>query len=161
MSQEKYKHQLIILPEDKANIDIVNGFTKNQNVKPRAIHVLREAGGWKDVVKQFPTDEAPKMRQYPKRMMLLLIDFDNVTNRLELVQSEIPDDLKDRVFILGSLHNPEQLKRDLGKSFEQIGEALAKDCSENQSEFWGSEYLKHNQPELERMIVSVKPFLFN
>jgi hypothetical protein len=46
------------------------------------------------------------------------------------------------------------------KSFEAIGESLAKDCAENTNETWGHDHLKHNDNELKRMILSVKPFLF-
>jgi len=140
---------------------MINGFMKNLNLNAIAIQVLPIAGGWKKTLDKFNTDQAPGMRQFTQRMMLLLIDFDSVTDRLASVQSEIPDDLKDRVFILGAKYNPESLRRDLGKSFEQIGEELAKDCPENQSALWSHEQLKHNQPELERMILSVSPFLFN
>jgi hypothetical protein len=46
-------------------------------------------------------------------MMVLLIDFDNRENRLSYAQSQIPDDLKERVFILGVQSEPENLKRDI------------------------------------------------
>jgi len=91
----------------------------------------------------------------------LLIDFDEDTARLNYVKHQIPDDLKNRVFILGVLSEPESLKRDIKKSFEKIGEALAKDCSDNTNELWGHNLLIHNKAELARLISSVKPFLFN
>jgi hypothetical protein len=46
-------------------------------------------------------------------------------------------------------------------SFERIGEALSRDCSDNTRTVWGHELLKHNESELERLILNVKPFLFN
>jgi hypothetical protein len=46
------------------------------------------------------------------------------------------------------------------KSFEEIGESLARDCADHKNETWGHELLKHNEKELKRMILSVKPFLF-
>ncbi len=94
------------------------------------------------------------------RMMVLLIDFDDNENRLSYVESHIPDDLKARVFVLGVLSEPENLRTDINKDFEQIGEALAKDCPDNTNELWGHNLLKHNKGELERMASSVKPFLF-
>ena len=100
------------------------------------------------------------MQQFPERMMVLLIDFDDNENRLSYVKTHIPDDLKARVFVLGVLSEPENLRTDINKSFEEIGEALAKDCSENTNELWGHTLLKHNKGELDRMASSVKPFLF-
>jgi hypothetical protein len=62
---------------------------------------------------------------------------------------------------LGVQSEPEKLKTATKKSFEKIGEALAKDCAENTNELWGHELLKHNKIELDRMILLVKPFLFS
>ncbi len=95
------------------------------------------------------------------RMFVLLIDFDRDENRLSYVKNQIPNELIDRVFILGVQSNPEQLKTATHKSFEAIGKALAQDCSENKhKQLWQHPLLIHNQPELERMTQSVKPFLF-
>ncbi|MEH1850818.1 MAG: hypothetical protein V7L11_03810 [Nostoc sp.] len=94
-------------------------------------------------------------------MIALLIDFDEDEDRLSYVKHQIPDDLKNRVFVLGVFSEPERLRRDIKKSFENIGEGLAKDCSDNTNELWGHAFLKHNKTELERMMSSVKPFLFN
>ena len=62
--------------------------------------------------------------------------------------------------MLGVLSEPRNLKTDIKKSYEKIGEALAKDCSDNTYELWGHNLLKHNKGELDRMASSVKPLLF-
>jgi hypothetical protein len=62
--------------------------------------------------------------------------------------------------VIGVISEPEDLKRDRQKNFESIGEALAKDCSDNTNEMWGHTLLKHNKGEIDRMTLSVKPFLF-
>jgi hypothetical protein len=111
-------------------------------------------------VEEFRKEYAPEMRQLPQRMMVLLIDFDDDENRLSYVKSHIPEDLEARVFVLGVLSEPENLRTDIKKTFEEIGEALAKDCSDNTNELWGHNLLKHNKGELDRMASSVKPFLF-
>ncbi|BAZ86116.1 hypothetical protein [Dolichospermum compactum] len=95
-----------------------------------------------------------KLRQNSQKHILLIIDRDAYQNRLSYVRSDIPEDIRNRVFILVFNPKPESLKRDIQKSFEAIGKALAKDCSEN------NHVLIDNKPELERMILSVKPFLF-
>ena len=88
------------------------------------------------------------MRQYPQSMMVLLLDFDECEERLIYVESHIPEDIKNRVFVLGVQSNPESLKRDIQKSFEAIGESLATDCAENKNELWGHPLLIHNKTEL-------------
>jgi len=168
MTINRYDLHILILPEDDANRQIANGFYLDLNLNSRAFKVLPAARGWGDVIEQFQKDYVPKMRQYPKTMIALLIDFDDYNesdglsyeNRLVYIKSQVPDDLQERVFVLGSRTAPEKLKNDMKKSFEEIGEALAKDCSENTDKAWGHQLLRHNQTELERMIRSVKPFLF-
>ncbi|QHG17135.1 hypothetical protein [Nostoc sp. ATCC 53789] len=161
MSINKHRPHILVLPEDDANRQIANGFILNLNLNSRAIQVLPEAGGWKNVLEKFTNDYASIMRQYPDTMVALLIDFDEDKERLSYVKGRIPDDVKNRVFVIGVLSEPERLRRDIKKSFEKIGEALAKDCSDDTNELWGHDLLIHNKTELERMISSVKPFLFN
>ena len=159
MSVNKHKPHILVLPEDDANRQIANGFIRN--LDSRAIQVVPIADGWTKAVEQFTNDYVPGMRKFPQRMIVLLIDFDERENRLSYVESQIPDDLKERVFILGVLSNPESLRRDIKKNFEKIGEVLAKDCADNKYELWGHDLLKHNKTVLDRMILSVKPYLFN
>ncbi|MEG4841413.1 hypothetical protein [Microcoleus sp. B9-D4] len=164
-----YQSHVLVLPEDDANRQIANGFILNSNVNEPAIQVLPIANGWGKVVALFKKNQVSEMRKFPKRMMVLLIDFDGTGERGSYVKSQIPEDLQDRVFILGVLSDPEDLKR-IKKKFEsigtgkleQIGETLANDCSNNNTNgLWGHDLLKHNKTELARMILSVKPFLFN
>lgn len=157
----RYKPHLLVLPEDDANRQIANGFLLDSKLNSRAIQVLPEAGGWEDVVEKFKSDYASTMRQYSHRRIALLIDFDQDENRLDYVKQNIPSDLEDRVFVLGVLSEPERLRSDIKKNFEEIGETLANDCSDDTNELWGHELLKHNKTELSRMVYSVKPFLFN
>jgi hypothetical protein len=161
MSVNKYQDHVLVLPEDDANRQIANGFTCNLNVNERAIQILPIANGWEKVVDKFKENHVSEMRKFSKRMIVLLMDFDQNEERLSYVKIQIPEDLKDRVFILGVLSEPEDLKRSIGINFESIGETLAKDCSDNTNELWGHPLLRHNKTELDRMILSVKPFLFN
>ena len=161
MKINRYTPHIIVLPEDRANEEIANGFIQAPNVNYNIIQVERPAGGWTKVVDKFTEVHVPEMRIYSQRTIVLLIDFDERENRFSYVESQIPDDLKERVFVLGVQSNPESLRRDIKKTFEDIGEALAKDCSDNTNELWGHPLLEHNKTELERMILAVKPFLFN
>jgi len=157
----RYKPHLLVLPEDDANRQIANGFLLDSKLNSRAIQVLPEARGWEDVVEKFTNNYASTMRQYSHRMIALLIDFDQDEDRLDYVKQHIPSDLEDRVFVLGVLSEPERLRNDIKKNFEEIGETLANDCPDDTNELWGHELLKHNKTELARMVPSVKSFLFN
>jgi len=158
----KYKEHILVLPEDEANIQIANGFVLHPNLNDRAIQVMPPLRGWKKVVESFTEEYAPEMRgKYSDRMIVLLRDFDNnYESRFSYVERHIPEALKARVFVLGVLSEPENLRTDINKNFEEIGEALAKDCSDNTNELWGHTLLKHNKGELARLASSVKPFLF-
>lgn len=173
MSVNRHKKHLLVLPEDDANRQIANGFLLEPTLNYRAIQVLPCADGWGKVIEEFEKNYAPKMRQNQLMMMALVIDSDvekkgevrskNV-NRFDDVRDRIPPDLKDRVFVLGSWIDPQKLKAAMNrKSLESIGESLAEDCAENNKNnngAWGHELLKHNEKELKRMVVTVKPFLF-
>lgn len=109
---------------------------------------------------ELPENFVDEMRQFTRSMIVLLIDFDQEENRFIFVQGRIPGDLIERVFILGVQSNPEMLRRVTNNTFEGIGEALAEDCVNKTTELWGHDLLKHNTTELDRMKLSVRPFLF-
>lgn len=160
MKVNREKEHLLVLPEDDANRQIFNGFINHLNVKNSAIQVLPIADGWKKAVDQLKIDNGLGMGQYPQRRIVLIVDFDKKENRLSYVEEQIREELRERVFVLGVQSNPEDLKRATKKSFEDLGKALAQDCSDNTNELWGHHLLKHNKRELYRMASSVKPFLF-
>jgi hypothetical protein len=71
-----------------------------------------------------------KPDRWQKRFMVLLIDFDKYSDRLTVAQARIPERLRNRVFILGSWSEPEELKQELGCSYENVGWGMAQDCRE-------------------------------
>jgi hypothetical protein len=160
MSCNKYVPHVLVLPEDRANSELVNGFLKDQAIPTRSIDVLEEAGGWNEVVNRFLSDHVREMERTPTRSMVLLIDFDGDANRLSHIKARIPAHLRERVYILGALDEPEDLKgADLG-SYEEIGMAMAEDCREETARTWGHPLLRHNAGELERLREHVRPILF-
>lgn len=163
MSINKYKPHILVLPEDDANRQIANGFLLDPNLNNRAIQVLPPAGGWTKVVDLFMRNYADTMRKLFHRQIVLLIDFDRHENRFSYVESQIPDDLKERVFVLGMQSEPERMKRKIAglNTFEDIGQALARDCYDNTYKIWGHNLLKHNKAEVDRMVPFVKAYLFN
>jgi hypothetical protein len=160
MSINKYKPHVLVLPEDQANAEMANGFLLHPQLNDRSIQVLPYVGGWTAVVEKFTKNFIPKMRQYPHQWFVLLMDFDRTADRLNYVKEQLPEDIQDRVFVLGVLSEPEELRNDLGQSLEWIGESLAASCADHTYGLWDHNLLQHNKTELTRMIASVKPFLF-
>lgn len=151
MSANRYSEHLVVIPEDDANRQILNGFRNTLGVDLRKIHVEAVAGGWRKVLSNFESDHVPMMGKFPKRHILLLIDFDNDPNRIDEIKSVIPEQWSDRVFVLGVLSEPEDLSRSIGKTEEEIGELLAEACLNNVEGLWSNPLLRHNENELRRM----------
>ena len=162
MSANRDRPHVIVLPEDRANRQIANGFQLYLSLsRQRQFQVLPEAGGWRRVLARFNADYASSMDSIPRRLMVLLIDFDNDVNRIETAKEQIPGPLNDRVFVLGVLTQPENLRRAGLGSFEAIGRAMARDCHEGTNAIWAHKLLQHNSDELARLSEHVRPFLFS
>lgn len=68
------------------------------------------AGGWRKAMKALEQNHIRELAKYPNRRLLLVIDFDNDFDaRLQDFRALIPDQIKDRVFLLGTLSEPEDL----------------------------------------------------
>lgn len=162
MSVNRYRKHLLVLPEDAANVAIANGFQNSPKLRNgRVIQVLPAAKGWEAAVASLLHEQVPQMRQYQKREILLIIDFDEDVTRADVVRKRIPGDVQERIYILGVLSEPEKLKADFRMSFEQIGEQLASDCSENRDTIWSSSLLAHNKDDLARLTASFWSELFS
>ena len=162
MSANKYKPHIHILPEDAANEELANGFLLAPGLNERLCDVLRPAGGWRKVLEDFEAVHTAEMRRYSSRYMVLLIDFDEQTDRYEEAQRVIPSELKERVFVFGAWSEPEKLRRVLNiTSYETIGTTLADGCPDKVSETWNNDLLKHNLEELKRVPAELKSILFS
>jgi hypothetical protein len=160
MTVNRFLPHIYVLPEDDANRQLVNGFVLDSFLSTRKIHVLEEAGGWNAVLERFCLVYAAEMDRYQNRFMILLIDFDEHEGRLEEAKARIPAHLADRVFILGAWSEPEELRREIKLSYEELGISLAQDCREETNRYWGHRLLKHNAAEVSRLRQSVKAILF-
>lgn len=159
MSVNKHKPHVFVLPEDDANSELGVSFLLGVDHSYQT-KVLPVAGGWKNVLDLFRSDHIAEMNRFRQRLMILLIDFDGKTEeRLPLAKMFIPDNLTDRVFVLGVKSEPEDLKTSLG-SYKTIGSNLAQDCREDIEGSWGHPLLRHNKNELERLRERVRPILF-
>lgn len=162
MTINVYLPHVIVLPEDDANADLANGFLLDPAVKQRRIQVMPVSGGWRNVVRDMLA-EVPKMRSYSERYVVMLLDFDGVfSSRSQQVYSQIPADLKSRVFLLGSEQEPERLRVAMSLSLEKIGLHLAQDCAKQSHppSPWDHAQLAHNAPEHRRLTASVRPIIF-
>jgi hypothetical protein len=157
----RWAPHLYLIPEDDCNRQVAGGFVLHYQVKSQRIQVMPLAGGWKEVLKTFTREYIAPLRRYPQGHVVMLIDFDGkYVDRRKDFEDAIPGDLKQRVFVVGSRTTPEDLKRELGENFEQIGMLLAEDCFSGTEATWSHEHLKHNDPDRLRLINTVKPFLF-
>lgn len=158
----RYKPHLVITPEDDANRQLANGFKKSPIINDRTIQILPVSGGWTKVEDDFQTTQLAEMLAYKDRRVVLLVDFDGQEDRIERILKIIPEDLRPRVYILGVLTNPEELKTsEHHTSYEKMGEKLSEDCPVRISELWNHELLRHNKAELTRLFTDVKSFLFS
>jgi hypothetical protein len=158
MSVNKFHPHILVLPEDDANSELANSFHMEIS-SIRQMQVLPAAGGWNEVLNQFESDHIAGIDLYQNRYMVLLIDCDGQEDRLDNARRRIPEHMRDRVFILGVLIEPEALRQDLG-SLETIGMNLAKDCREETDATWNHHLLQHNAIELARLRQGVGEILF-
>jgi len=158
MSVNKFHPHILVLPEDKANRELANGFHLEVSLT-RRMQVLPVAGGWNEVLNQFRLVHVAEMAHHQNRFMVLLIDCDGKGERLDYARESIPEDLRSRVFILGVWSEPEDLRRELG-SFETIGRNMAKDCRDETDAIWKHNLLRHNLIELARLRQHAGDILF-
>ncbi|OLE71682.1 MAG: hypothetical protein AUI36_02365 [Cyanobacteria bacterium 13_1_40CM_2_61_4] len=161
MSVNKYQPHVLVLPEDDANRQLATGFhLQVVSARQRQMQVLPVAGGWNEVLNLFESEHAMEMDRCPHRFMVLLIDSDGIEDRLENARVRIPMHLTDRVFILGALSDPEDLRQSTSSSYETIGKAMAEDCREGTDTIWAHDLLRHNALEIDRLRQHVRPILF-
>ncbi len=161
MSVNRKRPHLIVIPEDEANRQLMTGFMGHLDVNSHQVQIENVARGWSHALDRFETDHIEPARRFQDRHILLLIDFDGRgESRLQVAREKIPDDLIDRVFVLGVASEPEALRAATGNSFEQIGEGLAEGCvGRSEENLWTHELLRHNEAELTRMEAEICQFL--
>lgn len=160
MSVNFFKPFLWSLPEDDRDRQIANGFHLGVEWI-RQVQILDIAAGWIPVLEKFESDLVPALRAKTMGIALLLIDFDDQPYRIEIAKDRVPEDLKERVLVLGALRTPERLKQSgFAAGYEGIGTKLAEACKADSIQIWEHEHLKHNLPEVQRMRKKIRPILF-
>jgi len=160
VSVNNYIPHLLVLPADDANRQILVGFRKHVAVDSRQMPVERVANGWRRVVETLLSEHIGPMRRFPHRHLLLVIDFDQHPERREEILERVPDDLRERVYVVGSLDEPERLISSMRTNAEKLGSDLAEDCARGTDEHWRHNMLAHNDAELNRLRTNVRHFLF-
>ena len=161
MSANKYTRHLIVIPEDQAVCDIVNGFSTYLDANERQFSVYDLARGWergRDTLLQLSEGY---MRKYPYSYAVLIVDFDGNAHRGSEIKNQIPEEVRDRVFVVGVLNEPEDLKDSTGMKFEELGRQIAGGCKDSSIDFWkGQELLAHNVDEIRRLSEAVRDLFF-
>ncbi len=161
MSVNVYQPHLLVIPEDEANRDIVNGFSCCVKINHRQFWVKPPAGGWIKGRDQLYELAKGYMRRYDQSYAVLIVDFDNEKDRGSQIRDELPEEVRDRVFVIGALTDPESLKRATGLRFEELGGKIAEGCIELNDVFWRQqELLSHNLQEVCRLSGSVRELFF-
>lgn len=160
MSINNFRPHIVVLPEDRANEIIATEFSNSLKAE-RTIKIEKPARGWNKAVEKLLSDNfINKLKQYNQRIVVLIIDCDGDKDRLANVMAQIPMELRNRIFVLGVLTEPEKLRRDTRRGFDEIGEALAQECSNNNYELWEHPLLQHNEEERQRLRTTIHSFLF-
>ena len=157
MAANKHIPHLYVIPEDDANRQMAVGFEKDDRIRARAIQIVAPAGGWVKALEKLEVDYFTLLRSNQNSHVLVLIDCDAKSNRINNAFAKVPSEIKERVFILGTLNEPEVLKRSLNTPLEKIGELIIEECFDANQKIWQHEQLKHNATEVARL----KSVLFN
>ncbi|MCA9207895.1 MAG: hypothetical protein KDA55_06045 [Planctomycetales bacterium] len=161
MSVNRYQPHVLVIPEDRADEQIANGFIQHDRIQIRRIQILPCANGWPGVLEKFKVEYVRHLRMYPQAQVILLIDFDRqYKSRRQMFEDETPVDLRERVYVIGASDNPESLRDALGTNFESIGLALADECYRRISAMWAHKDLKHNEPDRLWLLESVRSTVF-
>lgn len=156
----RFKPQVLVVPEDDANRQLANGFVLYHAIAIRAVRVMIPAGGWNHVLSVFADEYVAYLRAYKDAHVILLIDFDGVDDRRTKCEQAIPADIKPRVFLVGSRDEPEAIKRDVQESLEAIGTRLAEECYQERYELWIGPHFDHNDAERRDLSATVRSILF-
>jgi hypothetical protein len=161
MAVNRYKPHVFLLPEDKQEEDIINGFFTVGHLPYRKDYqVLPLAGGWPKIRLQLSDTLHTELRRYPNMHLIIAADFDKRENRYEDILAGTPADLRERVMLIAPRDEPKDLVAAIGKSRETIGRELAQACFDRNDGLWASEHLVHNTDERQRVGETMRNLIF-
>lgn len=161
MSVNKYRPHVFLIPEDDADRQVARGFLNHHAIDTRSAQIMPLADGWPHIPGMLEKEYLPKLRESKNAHVVVIVDFDDKGDgRYDRLIEVVPEEYRDRVFVIGTRKEPETARSELGKSFETIGRELANECDEDKFELWQDEHFQHNEDELKRLVETVKPILF-
>lgn len=165
MSTNNFLPHIVFLPEDRAQNSVLNGFLGHSSfINNKQISPLPLYGGRLEIDEKFEKNYLNDLKKFKDRHLVLLFDFDKKgVDKFKLVKEQLAqqdEDIRNRVYLLGPMDEPEDLRRATSLSLEKIGKKLAAECFENKLELWEHEHLKHNTSERRRLNVAVRSILF-
>lgn len=157
----RHRPHVYVIPEDDANRQIAVGFELDYRLRSRALQVMKPAGGWRVVIDIIIDEYIPILQSNPNANVVGIIDCDGYEGRISEEFDRIPENLSDRVFILGTLRNPETFKRSVRLSFEKIGGKLADECFCERFHLWDHGDLIHVRDQVQRAKSILRTILFD
>jgi hypothetical protein len=121
------------------------------------MQIVAPAGGWLKALEKLRTEYFAVLERNLNCRVLVLIDCDQDPNRIVEAIGTMPEHLRERIFVLGTLRDPESLQSAMKMTLETIGEQIANECFEEEANVWKHPDLIHNQPE----VASLKQSLFS
>lgn len=165
MAPNREKPHLFIVPEDKANSDVVNAFFRElecRGANPRQYQIVPPSGGWGEARRLLREEYLNSLMASALVHVLLIVDFDNddPVQRRRYILDGIDESASGRVFVVGAADNPEALRADVKMKFQLIGETLANECFDDEIELWNHCQLSHNVSENQRLKTKLYEILF-
>lgn len=154
-----YPPEILIKPEDDPNRQLAIGFLQHFAVDDRRLKVLPVAGGWLKAVDWLRETGKDRLKRRPNRQIVVMIDGDGDADRFAKATEDVPETLRDRVFVIGCRREPEQLKREVGGSYEQIGTRLANGCHDKEYKLWRQALPSTAAETLERLQSTLRPLI--
>ena len=160
MSVNKYKPHLFVVPEDKADKNFAVGFELDARLAAGSFQIMPLAGGWLKVINIINDEYVPKLQQNKYSHVLGIIDCDGDDERIANELAKFPDEVADRIFLLGAIETPEIFRQKVGDNSERIGERMAEECFNESYDLWNHEDLAHVSYEIQRAATTIRPIVF-
>ena len=142
----KFKPHLFIVPEDDADRQIAVGFQMHLEAKGE-MQIVDVARGWLKVVGVIKDEYVPLLKNNLNSHVLGIIDCDKDVDRIAEQLENFPEDIRNRIFLLGVNENPQEFKRSAKMHFAEIGEKLADECYKDELDLWNHEMLSYSSSE--------------
>jgi hypothetical protein len=152
-----------VISEDNANREIANGFRLVVEKNARQFWINKSARGWLNGRQELVamSESTGHLQKYKSSNAALIVDFDGKRERGSEIKQMVAEGVRDRVFVIGVLTEPEKLRNVTGMKFEQLGSQIGEGCKGSSIGFWQHDLLVHNIEEIRRLSGAVRDIFFN